>query len=66
MIENFDERYAKLLSGVQKESCVMLSSVESRGGYLCQPQEIVTSKDDLQCAEDAFIMRYCLGTISEV
>lgn len=60
MIENFEERYAKLLSGVRKESCAMLLSAEDRGGYLCRSQDIAMSKNDIICAEDGFIVQYCL------
>jgi len=60
MIKDFEVRYEKLLKEAEKGPIVMLPSVESRGGYLCQTQPIVTSKTEIKCAEGAFIENYCL------
>lgn len=60
MIENFEKRYEKLLAEAEKGSLVMLPAVESRGGYLCKAQPVVTSKEEIKCVEGAFIEHYCL------
>ena len=60
MIKDFEKKYEKLLRDAEKGPLVMLSSVESRGGYLCNDQPIVTSKDEVKCEEGAFIEHYCL------
>lgn len=60
MIKDFEKKYEKLLAEAEKGPLVMLSAVESRGGYLCKDQPIVTSKDDVTCADGAFIEQYCL------
>lgn len=60
MIKNFEERYEKLLKEAEKGPIVMLPSVESRGGYIFQAQPVITSKTEIDCAEDAFIENYCL------
>lgn len=60
MIKNFETKYAKLIREAEQGPRTMLSSVESRGGYLCQELPVVTSKEEIQCADDAFIVNYCL------
>jgi hypothetical protein len=60
MIENFEKRYEKLLQKADEGEIVMLPSVEGRGGYLCQALPVVTSKEDISCADNAFIVNYCL------
>ena len=60
MIKDFEKRYEKLLAEAEKGPLVMLPAVESRGGYLCKAQPIVTSKEEIKCAEGAFIEHYCL------
>lgn len=60
MIENFKKRYGKLLAEAEKGLLVMLPAVESRGGYLCKAQPIITSKEEIVCVEGAFIEQYCL------
>lgn len=60
MRRDFEEKYEKLLAEAEKGPLVMLSAVESRGGYLCKTQPVVTSKEKIQCAEGAFIEQYCL------
>lgn len=49
-----------ILAEAEKGPLVMLSTVESRGGYLCKDQPIVTSKNEVTCADGAFIEQYCL------
>lgn len=60
MIKDFEKRYEKLLREAERGTIAMLPSVESRGGYLCQGQPIITSKEEIECAENAFIENYCL------
>lgn len=60
MIEDFEKRYEKLLAEAEKGPFAMLSAVESRGGYLCKTQPVVTSREEIKCAEGAFIEQYCL------
>ena len=60
MIKDFEKRYEKLLKAAEEGPIVMLPSVESRGGYLCQAQPAITSKAEIDCVEGAFIEKYCL------
>lgn len=60
MINNFEQRYARLLEEAKKGPFQMLPSVESRGGYLWETQPVVVSKEEIECAEGAFIETYCL------
>lgn len=60
MIENFEERYADLLKGIEDDPFVMLPSVESRGGYLCQQQAIDASEKDITNVKGPFIEKYCI------
>ena len=60
MIENFEERYADLLKDIDDDSFVMLPSIESRGGYLCQPQAVIASKESIDHVKGAFIEKYCM------
>lgn len=60
MIENFEERYAELLEDIDDDSFVMLPSLESRGGYLCQPQAIIASEKDIDHVKGVFIEKYCI------
>lgn len=60
MIKNFEKRYEKLLEEAKRGPLQMLPSVENRGGYLCQNQPVVTVKEEIRCADNAFIEKYCL------
>lgn len=60
MIKDFEKRYAKLLDEAEKGPFVMLPSIEARGGYPCQGQPMITSKEDIKCEKGAFIEQYCL------
>ncbi len=60
MIENFEQKYARLLEEARKKPFQMLPSVERRGGYLWETQPVVVSKEEIKCAEGAFIEQYCL------
>lgn len=60
MIENFNDRYKKLLNLTKQDAIEILDSVESRGGYSYEEKPIITSKADIDCAEGAFIEMFCL------
>lgn len=60
MIKGFEKRYEKLLEEAKKGTLLMLPSVENKGGYLCQNHPVMTVKKEIQCADNAFIEKYCL------
>ncbi len=60
MNKDFEKRHEKLLVEAEKSPLVILSAVESRGGYICKTQPFVTSREEIRCTDRAFIEKYCL------